>query len=125
MFRWRLLYSSETGAYRSSPFFWAFAQTTRDYATPVAVPSSTIQAGDPVAAAVYAITDAIPFYDVAAVTQTISGACDPELGCEVDDDDDDDVTSGPADGATFVEEPSDGTSDRGKLEEVRACRRRR
>jgi len=104
--------------YRSSPFFWAFSQCTRDLTTPVAIPSSSVQQGDAWAAAVYAITDAIPFYDVGAVTQTISGVCDDETGCEVSDDDDCDDSNGPDDGVKTEEEPSDGTSAIGQFDGV-------
>lgn len=114
--RWRLIYSSEVGAYRSSPFFAAFAQCTRSLKTPVGIPSSTVQQGDAWAAAVYALTDAIPFYDVGAVTQTLQGVCDEDEGCEVEDDG---VEDGPADGVKSEEEPSDGTSDKASLEAAR------
>ena len=106
--RWRLAYTSENAVYRSSPFFWAFRQTAKELKTPVAVGES-VRAGDAFAEAVYAITDAIPFYDIGSVTQTISGVCDPDAGCAVDEDDPDDP-NGPTDGATFRSEPSDGTS---------------
>jgi hypothetical protein len=42
-----------------------------------------VPAGGTLAQAVYAITDAIPFYDIGPVTQRIEGLCDEELGCEV------------------------------------------
>jgi len=92
--RWRLLFASEA-PYRSSPFFSAFRRCTKGMVTPLAVGSS-VQAGDPWASAVYAVTDAIPFYDIGAVYQTIQGVCDE--------------TQGQSDGATSIGEPSDGTS---------------
>eukprot|EP00965_Chrysotila_dentata_P089375 2951282-Pleurochrysis_carterae.AAC.1 len=61
--------------YRSSPFFWAFRQASAQLSTPVGVPSGGVRAGDPFAAAVFAITDALPFYDVGAVTQIFSNVC--------------------------------------------------
>ncbi|KAL1511178.1 hypothetical protein AB1Y20_005994 [Prymnesium parvum] len=109
--RWKLLYSSEPGIYRSSPFFWAFSQCTRGVSTPIPIPGSGVQQGDAWSAAVYAITDAIPFYDVGAVTQTISGVCDDELGCLVEGEEVADP-DGPDDGAQTEEEPSEGTSDK-------------
>lgn len=98
--RWRLLYASEA-VYRSSPFFWAFRQATAALSTPVGVPSGNVLAGEPLAAAVYAITDAIPFYDLGSVVQTISGVCSEEEGCLLDEADDPD--------AADEMEPSDGT----------------
>ena len=99
--RWRLLYSSESGIYRSSPFFWAFKQCTSTLSSPVAIPGAGVAQGAPWADAVYAITDAIPFYEIGPVTQTISGVCDADDGCVVGDE----VES---DGASDIEEPSEG-----------------
>ena len=64
--KWRLLYASEA-AYRSSPFFWAFRQSTRGLTSPLPVPGA---AGGALADAIFAITDGIPFYDVGNVVQT-------------------------------------------------------
>ena len=70
---WRLLYASTPSVYRSSPFFWAFKQALAGSTTPVAVPGGGVQPGDAVAEAIYAITDGIPFYNLGAVYQIISG----------------------------------------------------
>ena len=72
---WRLLYASTPSVYRSSPFFWAFKQALAGSTTPVAVPGGGVQPGDAVAEAIYAITDGIPFYNLGAVYQIISGVC--------------------------------------------------
>lgn len=101
---------AQVGAYRSSPFFWAFSQCTKGVSTPVPIPGSKVQQGDPWSAAIYAITDAIPFYEVGEAIQTISGVCDDVLGCPVDESSQVDE-NGPDDGAQSEEEPSEGTSD--------------
>jgi len=103
---WRLLYA-EGSAYRSSPFFWAFRQALAGSTTPVAIPGGGVQQGDAVASAIYAITDGIPFYNIGAVFQIISGVCGA-AGCEVDYEE----GTAPSDGAAAEDEPSDGTSDR-------------
>lgn len=103
---WRLLYA-DGSAYRSSPFFWAFRQALAGSTTPVAIPGGGVQQGDAVAGAIYAITDGIPFYNIGAVFQIISGVCG-ETGCEVDYEE----GTAPSDGAASEDEPSDGTSDR-------------
>ena len=41
----------------------------------MAVPGGGVQPGDAVAEAIYAITDGIPFYNLGAVYQSISGVC--------------------------------------------------
>lgn len=103
---WRLLYASEA-PYRSSPFFAAFRQATQAASTPVAVPSSGVLPGDSLAAAIFGITDAIPFYDVGSVTQSIGGLCS-DTGCDAAADE----AGGGPDGASSQEEPSDGTDER-------------
>lgn len=103
---WRLVYASEA-VYRSSPFFWAFRQASKAVSTPIGIPSSDVAPGDSIASAIYAITDAIPFYDVGPVVQEISGVqC--IVQCSIDD------NASPmdaSDGAGVPDEPSDGTSD--------------
>jgi len=104
--RWRLLYSSEA-VYRSSPFFSAFRQASSGMATPLPVPSGGVERGDPVSEAVYAITDAIPFYELGPAEQVISGVCSDAAGCPVPD-----AAGEPAsDGGGSQDEPSDGGSD--------------
>lgn len=102
--RWRLLYASQA-VYRSSPFFWAFRQASASQSTPVSVPSGGVQAGDSLASAIFAITDAIPFYDLGPVHQTITGVCS-EWGCGADDPSQ--GADAPTDGAATQDEPSDG-----------------
>ena len=102
---WRLLYSTET-PYQSSPFFWAFRQATSMATTPIAIPSGGVLPGDSLADAVYAITDAIPFYDIGSARVVIEGVCDEMTGCPVPDEFD-----STSDGASDGDEPSDGTSD--------------
>ena len=105
---WRLLYASTPSVYRSSPFFWAFKQALAGSTTPIAIPGGGVQPGDAVAEAIYAITDGIPFYNLGAVYQIISGVCGVDTACEVE------YAEGtaPSDGASSADEPSDGTSDR-------------
>jgi len=102
--RWRLVYGSEGSVYRSSPFFWAFQQAAKALTTPIGIPSGNVQAGDSIASAILAITDAIPFYDVGSATQEILG-----VKCLIE------CAPGPpsstSDGASAQDEPSDGTSD--------------
>jgi len=105
---WRLLYASEPSVYRSSPFFWAFKQALAGSATPVAIPGGGVQPGDALAEAIYAITDGIPFYNLGAVYQIISGVCGVDTMCEVEYEE----GTAPSDGAVDADEPSDGTSDR-------------
>ena len=110
---WRLLAAIETGpgasasatAYRSSPFFWAFRQATAKYTTPVGIPSGDVPAGGPIASAVYAITDAIPFYEIGTVVQRFDNVCSDTSGCKLDYDDEATVV----DGATSESVPSEGT----------------
>jgi len=67
---WSLVYSSEPGLYRSSPFFWSFSRLLEGKASPTPVPGA--KNGD-LAEAVYAVTDALgPFYTVGDATQTIT-----------------------------------------------------
>lgn len=66
--RWRLAYSSEPGLYRSSPFFWGFSQLLKDKAAPLRPRNSKSSSYD---AAIYAVTDALPFYDVGPAYHTI------------------------------------------------------
>jgi len=66
--RWRLAYSSEPGLYRSSPFFWAFSQLLSERATPLRPRNSPSDKYD---AAIYALTDALPFYQVGAAFHTV------------------------------------------------------
>ncbi|KAJ8600661.1 hypothetical protein CTAYLR_010687 [Chrysophaeum taylorii] len=75
--RWRLAYSSEPGLYRSSPFFWGFSQLLRDQSAPVTPRNSK---SSNLADAIYAVTDALPFYDVGPAFHTIR---DGELVSEV------------------------------------------
>ena len=111
---WRLLAAIETGpgasasatAYRSSPFFWAFRQATAKYTTPVGIPSGDVPAGGPIASAVYAITDAIPFYEIGTVVQRFDNVCSDTSGCKLAYDDD---ASTVVDGATSESVPSEGT----------------
>jgi hypothetical protein len=114
---WRLLYASTPSVYRSSPFFWAFKQALAGSTTPVAIPGGGVQPGDAVAEAIYAITDGIPFYNLGAVYQIISGVCGVDTACEVDYPE----GSGPSDGVSSADEPSDGTSDRASLGDYRAA----
>lgn len=108
---WSLLAACGESCYRSSPFFWAFRQATASYTTPIAIPNPNVPAGGPLASAVLAITDAIPFYDIGSVRQTISGLCAEETGCEVSDDDESDVSADaePSDGSSFnLNVPAEG-----------------
>lgn len=66
--RWRLVYSSEPGLYRSSPFFWGFSQLLKDRAAPLTPRNSKSSSYD---AAIYAVTDALPFYEVGPAYHTI------------------------------------------------------
>ena len=50
----------------------------------MAVPGGGVQPGDAVAEAIYAITDGIPFYNLGAVYQIISGVCGVDGACEVE-----------------------------------------
>ena len=86
--RWRLLGAVGEAAYRSSPFFWAFRQATAKYSTPIGIPSGKVESGGSIASAVYAITDAIPLYDIGSVEQRFSDICSPVSGCEVGDEQD-------------------------------------
>lgn len=114
---WRLLYTSTPSVYRSSPFFWAFKQALAGSTTPVAVPGGGVQPGDAVAEAIYAVTDGIPFYNLGAVYQIISGVCGADGACEVEYPE----GTGPSDGASSADEPSDGTSDRAALGDYRVA----
>ena len=67
--------------------------------------------------AIYAITDGIPFYNLGAVYQIISGVCGVDGACEVEYPE----GTGPSDGASSADEPSDGTSDRAALGDYRAA----
>jgi hypothetical protein len=105
--RWRLVYASEA-VYRSSPFFWAFRQASKAMSTPIGIPSSNVIAGDSIASAIYAITDAIPFYDVGPVVQEIRGVqC--IIQCSIDAHAP--MQTDTSDGASEEDEPSDGASD--------------
>jgi len=67
---WSLVYSSEPGLYRSSPFFWSFSRLLDGKTTPLAVPGAKT---DGLADGVYAITDALgPLYTVGDATQTLA-----------------------------------------------------
>ena len=44
-------------------------------------------AGGPIASAVYAITDAIPFYEIGTVVQRFDNVCSDTSGCKLDYDD--------------------------------------
>jgi len=101
---WRLLAACGETAYRSSPFFWAFRQATARWTSPVGLKGAA--AGGPLASAVLAVTDNIPFYDIGSVVQRIGGVCSEERGCPVPEKDAD----GSSDGASSEAEPSDGTS---------------
>lgn len=68
---WNLVYSSEPGLYRQSPFFWGFSQLLDGKTAPFQLKGSRDQG---LAENVYSVTDAIPFYKVGRATQTISGA---------------------------------------------------
>ena len=59
-----------------------------------------VQPGDPLAEAIYAVTDAIPFYELGSVVQTIEGVCSDETGCAVPDEAEPPASS--------PDEPSDG-----------------
>ncbi|KAJ1461027.1 hypothetical protein M885DRAFT_508560 [Pelagophyceae sp. CCMP2097] len=65
---WRLEYSSEPGIYRQSPFFWGFSQLLGSKTSPVQLDGAET---NDLAANVYALTDALPFYTVGRATQTI------------------------------------------------------
>jgi len=67
---WSLVYSSEPGLYRSSPFFWGFSRLLDGKASPAPVPGAK---NADLAENVYAVTDALgPFYQIGDATQTIS-----------------------------------------------------
>ena len=67
---WSLVYSSEPGLYRSSPFFWSFSRLLEGKTSPTPVPGAK---NSELAEAVYAVTDALgPFYTVGDATQTIT-----------------------------------------------------
>ena len=67
---WSLVYSSEPGLYRSSPFFWSFSRLLEGKTSPTPVPGAR---NSELAEAVYAVTDALgPFYTVGDATQTIT-----------------------------------------------------
>lgn len=95
---WKLIAALGESAYRSSPFFWAFRQATGSMTTPIAIPNPSVPAGGPLASAVYAITDAIPLYDIGSVVQSITGVCSEAAGCMLPELDDE--GQGPSDGAT-------------------------
>lgn len=66
--KWRLAYSSEA-LYRSSPFFWGFSNLLKDTSSLV----KPRNAKSPnFADAIYAVTDALPFYDVGFAYHTIT-----------------------------------------------------
>lgn len=69
--RWRLAYSSEQGLYRSSPFFWGFSQLVGDKTAPLRPRNAETSSYD---AAIYAVTDALPFYEVGPAYHTIRPA---------------------------------------------------
>lgn len=66
--KWRLAYSSEEGLYRSSPFFWGFSQLLKDRQAPLTPRNSRNSNVDE---AIYAVTDALPFYEVGNAYHTI------------------------------------------------------
>lgn len=101
---WKLLAALGESSYRSSPFFWAFRQATGSMTTPIAIPNPSVPAGGPLASAVYAITDAIPLYDIGFVVQTISGVCSESTGC---------LFPEPDDVSQEQDVPSEGPSDCG------------
>ena len=69
---WSLVYSSEPGLYRSSPFFWSFSRLLEGKTSPTPVPGAK---NSELAEAVYAVTDALgPFYTVGDATQTITAS---------------------------------------------------
>ena len=104
---WKLLAALGESPYRSSPFFWAFRQATGSMTTPISIPNPSVPAGGPLARAVYAITDAIPLYDIGSVVQKISGVCSENLGCLLPELDD--ASQEPSDGASG-DAPSEGSS---------------
>ena len=104
---WKLLAALGESPYRSSPFFWAFRQATGSMTTPISIPNPSVPAGGPLASAVYAITDAIPLYDIGSVVQKISGVCSENLGCLLPELDD--ASQEPSDGASG-DAPSEGSS---------------
>ena len=76
---WSLVYSSEAGVYRSSPFFWGFSRLLDGRNSPTPVPGAKTEG---LADGIYAVTDALGlFYTVGEATQTISGT---SLVSEVD-----------------------------------------
>jgi len=76
---WSLVYSSEPGIYRSSPFFWGFSRLLDGKNSPTPVPGAK---SDGLADGIYAVTDALGlFYTVGEATQTITGS---SLVSEVD-----------------------------------------
>jgi len=103
---WLLLAALGESPYRSSPFFWAFRQAAGSMTTPIAIPNPSVPAGGPLASAIYAITDAIPLYDIGSVVQKISGVCSENAGCVLAELDD--PSQGPTDG-TSGDEPSEGS----------------
>jgi len=109
---WRLLLALDDAPYRSSPFFWAFRQATSKFSIP-----SSVASGGALSSAVYAITDAIPLYDIGSVVQRISNVCSDTFGCRVDEPDGvstdaDTRDDASADGATNDATPSEGTETR-------------
>jgi len=76
---WSLVYSSEPGIYRSSPFFWGFSRLLEGKTSPAPVPGAQ---DDGLDQGIYAVTDALgPLYTIGDATQTIEGG---ELVSEVE-----------------------------------------
>jgi hypothetical protein len=99
---WRLICSLGESVYRSSPFFWAFRQSTMGLRTPVGIPGADVESGDALSSAIYGVTDTIPFYDIGVAMQRFSGVCSETKGCPVPEEDessDGDELSKPSDGS--------------------------
>ena len=70
--RWQLVYSSEPGLYRSSPFFWGFNKLLNNLGpSPVTLRNSK---DNSYASNIYAITDGLPFYEIGNCYQTITNS---------------------------------------------------
>ena len=76
--------------------------------------------GGALASAVYAITDAIPFYDIGSVAQRFSNVCDELSGCAISDDEANDgsgVDAGvPSDGVEAAAGSPNAASGGGSLQ---------
>jgi len=68
--RWRLVYSSEAGIYRSSPFFWGFKKLLKN------APDAPLQLRNSrdtsYAENVFALTDGLPLYEIGNCFHTIT-----------------------------------------------------